>query len=150
MPFYGLTHGDQTRKPLIGSIPIPNLNASTTEILVNMVRTYIRYRREWLANPFEGDRIDDTCRQLLAEIDAVILRAYDLPPRLERQLLDCFQGYQRPGPVDFTEYYPPSFKPFIPWHRYISHEFRQAKIKETLARMPLIDDPAISEALSEL
>jgi len=148
---YLWTHARRSNeKVTIENIPIPNLDRAIIEVLTNLVETYIQYRHEWLANPFEEVKAEEKCRQLLAEIDAVILQAYDLPPRLERQLLDCFSGYQRPGPVEFTEYYPRSFKPFIPWHRYISREFQQAKIKETLARMPIIDDPAISEALSEL
>jgi len=140
----------ENHKVTVEDIPIPKLDGPDIEELTNLVRTYIQYRHEWLANPLEEVKAEENCRQLLAEIDAAILQAYDLPPRLERQLLDCFIGYQRPGPVEFTEYYPRSFKPFIPWHRYIAREFQQAKIKETLARMPIIDDPAISEALSEL
>lgn len=137
-------------KATIGNIPVPNLDAPITEILINLVKTYIQYRQEWLSNPFEEERFKNACHRLQAEIDAVILRAYDLPPKLERQLLDCFHGHYRPGPVEFTEYYPQGFKPFIPWHRYISHEFQRARIDETLARIPVIDDPNISEALSEL
>lgn len=148
---YLWTHARRSNeKTTIGNVPIPNLDTLTTEILINLVKTYIRYRQEWLSKPFEEDRYRDACYQLLAEIDAVILRAYDLPPKLERQLLDCFYGHYRPGPVDFTGYYPQGFKPFIPWHRYISHEFQRARIDETLARIPVIDDPNISEALSEL
>lgn len=137
-------------KATIGNIPVPNLDTPTTEILINLVKTYIQYRQEWLSNPFEEDKLKNACQRLQAEIDAVILRAYDLPPKLERQLLDCFRGYYRPGPIEFTEYYPQVFKPFIPWDRYISHEFQRARIDETLARIPVIDDPDISEALSEL
>jgi len=140
----------ENRKVTVEDIPVPRIDQALANRLTELVQTYSMYRREWLSNPFEEVSAEGNCRQLLAEIDAVILQAYDLPPRLERQLLDCFSGYQRPVPVEFIEYYPRSFKPFIPWHRYISREFRQAKIKETLARMPIIDDPAISEALSEL
>lgn len=140
----------ENRKVTVADIPIPNLDESDIEALTDLVRAYTRYRHEWLSNPFEQDKFRDVCYQLLVEIDAVILRAYDLPPKLERQLLDCFHGHYRPGPVEFSEYYPQGFKPFIPWHRYISHEFQRARIDETLARIPVIDDPNISEALSEL
>jgi len=140
----------ENRKVTVEDIPIPKLDGPDIEGLINLIRTYIQYRHEWLANPFEEVKAKENCHQLLAEIDAVILRAYNLSPRLERQLLDCFRGHYRPGPIEFTEYYPSSFKPFIPWHRYISHEFQKASIKDTLARIPVIDDPIISEALSEL
>lgn len=141
--------GRENRGITIEDIPVPSLDVSATEILTNLVRTYVRYRREWLSNPFEEERAGENCQQLLAEIDAVILRAYDLPPRLERHLLDCFRGYRRPGPVEFTAYYPEGFKPFIPWYRYISSEFWRARASDTIARIPVIDDLVISEALSE-
>lgn len=140
----------ENRKVTVEDIPIPNFDEANIEILINLVRTYMQYRRKWLVSQSEQDRIRDACRQLLAEIDAVILRAYNLPPKLERQLLDCFRGHFRPGPIEFTGYYPNSFKPFIPWYRYISREFQRARIDETLSRMPVIDDPNVSEALSEL
>lgn len=137
-------------KVTIENIPVPTFDGATIEVLPNLVGTYARRRREWLSNPFEEVSAMEDCRELLAEIDATILRAYDLPPRLERQLLDCFRGHRRPGPVEFTEYYPEGFKPFIPWYRYISSEFRRARVSDTMARLPVIDDPLISEALSEM
>lgn len=148
---YLWTHARRSNeKVTIGNIPIPTLDAPTSEILTDLVRSYIQYRHEWLSTPHEEAKFRNVCYQLLVEIDAVILHAYDLPPKLERQLLDCFHGHSRPGPVEFSGYYPQGFRLFIPWHRYISHEFQRARIDETLARIPVIDDPNISEALSEL
>ena len=140
----------ENRKVTVEDIPIPKLDGPYIEDLTNLVRTYIQYRHEWLANPFEEVKAEENCRQLLAKIDAVILQAYDLPPRLERQLLDCFSGYQRPGPVEFTEYYPRSFKPFIPWHLYTSGVLERAAAGVTLRRLRVIDDPIISSALANL
>jgi hypothetical protein len=39
---------------------------------------------------------DARLRELLDEIDARVLAAYDLPPRLERDLLDYFGSAERP------------------------------------------------------
>ena len=140
----------ENRKITVAKIPIPKIDANTSTQVTELVKAYITHRREWLSNPFKQETLKTVCGDLLAKIDAAILYAYDLPPRLERQLLDCFQGYQRPGPVEFYEYYPREFKPFIPWHKYISEDFSRARIGNTVARLPVLDDEAISKALSEM
>ena len=38
------------------------------------------------------------------EIDALVLRAYDLPPKLERELLSFMGGSQRPSRAAFGGY----------------------------------------------
>lgn len=50
---------------------------------------------ELLAAPDAPDR-DDRMERLLTGIDARVLDAYDLPPRLERRLLARFRGADRP------------------------------------------------------
>ena len=42
------------------------------------------------------DKIDDDLPILLAQIDAEVMKAYDLPLKLERQLLAYFDGSDRP------------------------------------------------------
>jgi hypothetical protein len=80
-------------------------------------------------------------RHALLEIDAAILAAYDLPPRLERELLDTFQGEERP--VLFLTAY-------VPLHELISPEFEYARADLLLQRLILINDPEISKALAQL
>ena len=49
-------------------------------------------------------------RHLHWRIDAEVLRLYDLPAHLERQVLDLFAGVERKGvPFQQTEYFPPDF-----------------------------------------
>ena len=65
-------------------------------------------------------------------------------------LLDSFNDQKRLGPVEFREYYPSYFKPYIPWHIYISEEFEQSKAKY-IRKLPLIPKSSIiEEALSYL
>ena len=45
-----------------------------------------------------------SAQDLLMEIDALVLKAYDLPPRLERELLRFMGEGQRPSRVDFGGY----------------------------------------------
>jgi hypothetical protein len=87
-------------------------------------------------------------KETLLELEAEILCAYDLPPILERELLDTFQGKERPIPIAFNGYYPNGFKAYIPLHELISKEFENARADKLLQRIILIDDPEISEALA--
>jgi hypothetical protein len=63
--------------------------------------------------------------KLLLEIDATILSAYDLPPRLERKLLNYFRGYKRPVSHHFDEWFPEGYSSFIPLHEYIGAEYKK-------------------------
>jgi hypothetical protein len=133
----------------IKQIPVPSLRSGPIERIRSYVHEYRALRNRWLEQ--EGDDIfEQQCRELLWQIDAELLRAYDLPPKLERMLLDFFDGKERPGPVAFDRYYPQDFKPTIPWHIYSSREFLAASARQTLNRLPVIDDPILSEALKEL
>jgi hypothetical protein len=81
-------------------------------------------------------------------VDAEILRLYDLPPRLERQLLDLFAGYKRPGvPFDFRRYFPEDFEPYFPLHLYLSEEYQRSTAGALRKRYKLVTDPAILAAL---
>jgi hypothetical protein len=128
-------------------IPVPEINHGQEETIVSLVRQYSEARGLWLSGVAEEAK--ERCSRLLASIDAEVLKAYDLPPRVERILLDYFTGHVRLGPVDFTEYFPSTFRPFIPWHLYISEDFKAANAKDTLTRMPVIPESSlIDEALS--
>ncbi len=89
-------------------------------------------------------------RSLVLEIDAEVLKAYDLPPALERELLDSFAGCERPVPFDFTGYYPEDFDAYIPLHELISPDFEEARADRLLKRLVLLNDPVVSEAMAML
>lgn len=92
----------------------------------------------------------DIAKHVLLQIDAEILRAYDLPPALERELLDTFQGIQRPVPFEFTGYYPEGFTAYFPLHEVISEEFADARADRLLERLIVINDPVLTEAMALL
>ena len=130
-------------------IPVPEFSRGQQETIASLVRQYSEARGLWLAEGVGSEKAKDRCSQLVAAIDAEVLKAYDLAPRIERTLLDYFSGHSRLGPVDFTEYFPATFHPFIPWHIYNSEDFNSATARYTLRRMPVIpDSPLIAEALS--
>ena len=130
-------------------IPVPELEQAQQQAISSLVRQYSEARARWLSGEAGAEEARDMCARLLTLIDAEVLKAYDLPPRVERMLLDYFGGHARPGPIEFTEYFPPTFKPCIPWHLYISQNFKEATARQTLKRLPVIqEDPLITEALS--
>lgn len=88
--------------------------------------------------------------RLLLEIDAEILRSYDLPPALEREVLDMFQGLERPVPFTFTAYYPKGFDAYLPLHELISPQFEDARADRLLGRLVFIADQEISDAMAML
>ncbi len=81
-----------------------------------------------LASPEDPNR-------LLKEIDAVVLSAYLMPPRLERQLLDFFRGYRRPVSHSFREYLPADCDVYFSLSEHLAAEFAAASAGELLRRM---------------
>jgi hypothetical protein len=55
---------------------------------------------------------DRVVEQLL-RLDAAVLDAYELPERVQRELLDRFQGWRRPLAVGFDRYFPDHFRDVI-------------------------------------
>jgi hypothetical protein len=60
-----------------------------------------------------------------------------VPPRLEKQLLDTFVGYRRPGLARFTGYYPPGFHLAIPSRVFTSSGFQSPNAHATIDRLPV-------------
>jgi len=141
------SRGHQIR--VVGSVPIPSLTSSESDQISALVREYQECRRRWLKSPFVAEEMERRCRNLLLAIDAAVLAGYDLPPRLEREVLDHFAGEPRPGPVHFDRYYPKDFAPAIPLSTYLSEEYRQAGARATMSRLEVIDDPAVTAMIEE-
>ena len=95
----------------------------------------------------ERKELEEKAKKLLLQLDAAVLKSYDLPPRLEKQLLDLFQGEKRPVPFEFNGYYPEGFTAYIPLHMYISDEFQASRGDKLLERLSPINDPIISEMM---
>ena len=132
------------------AIPFPNISASQKTIISTLVNEYRKIRGQWVEDEIGPVEAHKSCFDILLHIDGEILKAYDLSPKTERTLLDYFAGVIRPGPIRFMQYYPNNFKPYIPWHIYISKEFRDANVETTLERLKPINDSSISKMLSSL
>ena len=88
-------------------------------------------------------------KQALLALDAEVLKLYDLPPRLERQLLDLFTGVERKGVgCDFYGYYPPGFTSYLPLHMIISDRFQRAAADATADRFKPGESEYVRDVLS--
>jgi type I restriction-modification system DNA methylase subunit len=105
---------------ILKNLPIP------AEIDENLISALVEKYLETLSKlPLQETEIDLNLNKLLLEIDATILGAYDLPPRLERKLLDYFHRYTRPVLHQFAGWFPEGYSPFIPLHEYIGAEYKK-------------------------
>jgi len=127
-------------KRLYASIPIPENLSLIGNVIEQLVKQYLIAVK---MNKPEA-------RDLLLQIDAEILKAYNLSPRLERQLLDLFWGVQRRVPFEFKGYIPPEEESWIPLHLYISKELEQLQPEKILKRMPVIKDQEFLDFLKKV
>jgi hypothetical protein len=112
---------DRIRAAAINAVPIPlELPAALDEL----VQSYVAILRE--QTDLFADALGERANKALNDIDAAILEAYDLPPRLERTLLEYFRGDERPTLHRWTHWFPVGFNPFIPLHEYISAEYHRS------------------------
>ena len=90
-------------------MPIPKANPNDLSQLVQAVRQYftaVQKINDDDLSPEESDKL----KVLHWRIDAEVLRFYNLPKHLEKQILDLFTGERRRGvPFEQTEYLPKSF-----------------------------------------
>jgi hypothetical protein len=103
---------------LLKLLPMPK------RALGRVVEAVKRYRSASAAAGAEALRpagSDDLLNRLLVEVDAEVLRAYDLPPRLERRLLEFFRGHEHERRVDhpFHGWLPEEFTACMPLHEYL-------------------------------
>jgi hypothetical protein len=112
----------------IRKMPVPHYGEEVFDKIKRLVSTYFdldRGNNETLR--IESDKKE--LRKLLLSIDAEVMRLYDLPPKMEKRVLDLFQGSQRKG-VDFRfdGYYPDGFESAIPLHEYLSEEYQRSTV----------------------
>ena len=129
---------------ILEQIPIPIPTNINKEDITRLVRYYTKLMPE-IERGLAKKQSFQKFIQILMEIDGLILKAYDLPPRLERKLLEHFRGHPRPVPFDFPDYYPKDFSPCIPLHKYLEMDLKQASAGELLNRITPFDSEDIHE-----
>ena len=113
----------------IKDLPTPKVGTGELYGLDRLVRDYFALYTAEDSLLIKSVSREEAQKRLLA-VDAEVLRLYDLPPRLEKQLLDLFSECPRKG-VDFKfdRYYPKGFGSYIPLHMFISEEFQNSTVE---------------------
>jgi len=113
-------------------LPLPRLRDLCDSAAVeHAVKVYVAKALDVDALALKTPYAEEELKQLRLQVDAEVLKLYDLAPRDERMLLDLFSGYPRLGvPFEQTEYYSKDFVPCFPLHEYLSPEFQRSTAGE--------------------
>ncbi len=116
-------------------LPVPSASQAQQEQIAELAKRYFAAAKAIAEGPLlHAQDPAPELQSLLLSLDAEILRLYSLQPKLEKELLDTFAGYKRPGvPFDFDRYYPADFESYIPLRDYLSPEFHRSTIERLLA-----------------
>lgn len=141
-----------TKMHIIGSdllkLPIPRGPADWMGAVVSAAQAYLAAAAD-TGGFFQPDPDPAVVRGKLLAMDAAVLKAYDLPPRLERQVLDLFTGMSRKGVgCPFTGYYLPGFSSYLPLHVLLSEGFQRARADVTSDRFKPGQSEHVREALA--
>ena len=104
---------------LVKQLPLPK--RGSLEHVVRAVKRYREVRRSSHELGLDPAGIDESKNMLLVEVDAEVLKAYDLPPRLERRLLEFFRGKEGMRRVghEFKGWLPEGFTAYMRLHEYL-------------------------------
>ncbi len=141
---------------ILRRMPVPFGLGGSSPKLTKMVSEYFvevrKPRRNRGSLPFAkeaGGAMDETrAGEVLRRLDAEILRLYDMPPRMEREVLDLFAGRQRRGvPFRFDRYYPEGYAPCFPLHEYLCAEFQSSTADKLSGLHERVDSKELIVAL---
>jgi hypothetical protein len=132
----------------IRNIPVPSCARTALQPLEQLVSEYFALM-EKDGTVFASD-VRSQAKGLLLRIDAEVMRLYDLPPKMEKRVLDLFQGVPRKG-VDFsfTGYYPRGFESAIPLYEYLSDEYQRSTVAFADEWVQKNRSPGVNQVLKE-
>jgi len=111
----------------VKKMPIPFVAEGCFQKLEQLVCDYFSLMKK--KDSEFGVDVQDTAKRLLLLIDAEVMRLYDLPPKMEKRVLDLFQGVKRTGvDFEFKGYYPENFESAVPLHEYLSEEYQRSTV----------------------
>lgn len=125
-------------------LPIPHRLREHCDTIVASAVHYLE-----LASPRFGSPISPKgLVHALMAVDAAVLKAYGLPPKLERQLLNLFEGEERAGVgVAFTGYFLSDMKAYVPLQEFLSPEYQRSTAGALKAKHQPTSDERILAAL---
>ncbi|HUW82384.1 MAG TPA: N-6 DNA methylase [Phycisphaerae bacterium] len=115
--------------------PLLTVTSERAQAIEGAASTYLSAAEAAAHAALVSPELEQRIQHALLALDAEVLRLYDLPPRLERRLLDLFQGVERKGVgCAFSGYYPSGFSSYLPLHFVISDRFQRAAADRTAER----------------
>ena len=128
-------------------LPLPECDLNSLITLNHLVKSYFSLypEKDKILQPEPNPK--EAKKRMLA-IDAEVMRLYNLPPKLERKVLDLFAPWERKG-VDFKSepYYPEDFDSWIPLHEYLSEEFQRSTVSFVKEWVEKVRSPELIKAL---
>ena len=140
---------------LIAKLPLPQRWKDHVRPIIEAARAYLQVVRPSEVLVLRADNETVACEALLA-MDAAVMRAYNLPVRLERAVLDLFrlplvkrEERRRKGiGCAFGDYYPPGFTSYLPLYMIISDHFQRAAADSTVDRFKPGESEYVRNVLS--
>ena len=113
---------------VLRTMPMPMLSADQADRVRKLVRRYQSASTPaWMESGEDPDP-----ERLLKQIDAIVLQGYRLTPRLEREVLDHFNGSQRKVAHPFSNYFSEEFDLFVSLSQYLNPDFQGATVANFL------------------
>ena len=140
--FADLREERDNRVQTIRAVPLPRLARQDRATINGLVREYERRREDLARGP--SRELASRCRQLLAEIDSAILRAYALPQNVEAELVQHFARRPRPGAPSYSGEDEPPFGVSVQLPLGLA-----AVDGASADRVVVIDRPGVSRLLRE-
>jgi len=101
------------------SLPLPK-HSGLGDVVAAVERYHVGLARASEQVLHDGS-VERWLQHLLIDVDAKLLKAYDLPPRLERLLLEAFREHEAERRVahPFSGWLPKDFTAYMPLHEYV-------------------------------
>ena len=114
-------------KEILAMIPMPKFSPSAAQTIHHLVARY----EESINSVFADHR---TQEKLLKSIDAAVIGAYRMPPRLERTVLDYFNDSDRKVAHPFSNYFPATMDVFVHLSDYLDEKFARSTVGNLLKK----------------
>lgn len=139
---------DRIRVSAVRSVPLPSALPAELDSLVDRYVAAIESAEE----AFLGDPGASALQRMLDDIDEAILRAYGLPPKIERELLEFFRGAERPTVHPWRHWWPGAVTPAFNLSAIRSNDLSRARgnwITQVFQPLPAQEARLLREALDD-
>jgi len=140
---------DRIRVEAVRSVPLPSAIPPEVDGLVDRYIATLALHEEL----FSDQSLELKLRGLLDNIDTLVLRAYVLPPKLERELLEYFRDAKRPTVHAWHHWVPEPLAPAFTLSQLRSQRLAQAGgdwVTQVFRPLPIEEARLLREALDKV